>query len=199
MPVACGCVAGEVVPLAMKTLGGTVTFELSPLASVTVTPPAGAGDGNDTGSMAACPIVTVVLAGRLMAPSPPPEVTCTCPLAGANPLADAVMIADPMVMPFTAGARLGVVAPCGIKMLSGATVTFELSLLPSARNTPPDGADVANVTGKDADWPGATVRLAGRIMPGCEAAVTVTFALAFPKFGVLAVIVAEPATIPVTG
>jgi hypothetical protein len=109
--------------------------------------------------------------------------TCTLPLAEAKPLAHAVMIADPILMPLTVGARLGVSAPCGMKMFSGATVTFEGSLLVSVMNTPPDGAAVTNVTGNGADSPGATVTLAGRrICPGTMAVpiVTVVRAVALP-------------------
>jgi hypothetical protein len=74
-----------------------------------------------------------------------------------------------------------------------------VSLLVSERNTPPDGAAVPNVTGNGADCPGTTVTLAGRMIPDCVAPGTVTLAVAFPKFGVLAVIVAEPCATPVTG
>ena len=198
MPLSCDGVAGDVVPPAMKTLGVTVAFEVSLLASRTVTPPAGAGAGKVTGSMMACPSPTVVLAGRLIAPIVPPGVTCTCPLAGVNPLADAVTVAHPRLMPFTAGARLGIKAPCGMKMFEGATVTVEGSLLTSEINTPPAGAAVDNVTGNDADWPGATVVTAGRMIPDDEAE-TVALPFAFPKFGVLAVMVADPGVTPVTG
>jgi hypothetical protein len=52
MPVTCGCVAGDAAPPAMKTLGVTVTFEVSLLVNVTVTPPAGAGAGKITASVA---------------------------------------------------------------------------------------------------------------------------------------------------
>jgi hypothetical protein len=194
----CDCAAGDVVPAAMKTLGVTVTFEMSLLVSRTITPPDGAGAGKVTGSMTACPIPTVVLAGRLIALIPPPEPTCTCALAGANPLADAVIIADPRLMPFSVGARLGVIPPCGMKMSAGATFTVEGSLLASDRNTPPDGAAVASVTGNDVDRPSGTITLAARMIPDDEAD-TVTLALAFPKFRVFAVIVAEPAATPVTG
>ena len=153
MPLTCDGVAGDVVPPAMKTLGVTVAFEVSLLDSRTVTPPAGAGAGKVTGSMTACPSPTVVLAGRLIAPGVPPGVTCTCPLAGVNPLADAVTIAHPRLMPFTVGARLGAVKPCGMKMFNGATVTAEGSLLTSEINTPPGGAADDNITGNDPDWP----------------------------------------------
>jgi hypothetical protein len=52
-PLTCDCVAGDVVPAAMKMLGVTVTFEVSLLVSTTVTPPDGAGAGKVTGSMVA--------------------------------------------------------------------------------------------------------------------------------------------------
>jgi hypothetical protein len=100
------------------------------------------------------------------------EPTCTCPLAGAKPLADAVMIADPLSMPFTVGARLGVVKPCGMKMFSGHTVTFKGSLLVSVMNTPSEGAAVVNVTWNDAESPGATITLAGKII--CRGIVALT-------------------------
>src|SRR5450759_3675300 len=98
--------------------------------------------------------------------------TCTLPLAEAKPLAHAVMIADPLVMPFTVGARLGVVAPCGMKMFSGPTVTFEGSLLVSVMNTPSEGAAVVNVTWNDAALPGAIITLAGKIICTGIAALT---------------------------
>src|SRR5450759_4653157 len=148
MPFTVGCVAGDVAPPAMKTLGVTITLEGSLLASRTFTPPAGAGPAKVTGSMTDRPSPTVVLAGRLIVLVVPPVVTCTRPVADGNPLADAVMIAEPTLMPFTVGARLGADAPCGMKIFSGATVTVEGSLLVSVMNTPPDGAAVANVTGR---------------------------------------------------
>src|SRR6202011_1232432 len=123
MPLTCAGVAGDVVPPAIKTLGVTVALEVSLLASRSVTPPADAGAGKVTGSVAACPSPSVVLAGRLIAPIVPPGVTCTCPVAGVNPLADAMTFAHPRLMPFTVGARPGVVKPCGMKMFNGATVT----------------------------------------------------------------------------
>lgn len=69
MPFTCGCAAGVVAPAAMKTLVGvTVSFELSLLASVTVTPPDGAGVPNVTGNGADWFGPTVRFAGRLMLP-----------------------------------------------------------------------------------------------------------------------------------
>jgi hypothetical protein len=67
-PVTCGCVTGVVAPPAIDTVAGdTVRIAGSLLASVTVTPPAGAGDGSVTGNAADCPGATVTFEGRMMA------------------------------------------------------------------------------------------------------------------------------------
>src|SRR5947207_3262117 len=100
-------------------------------------------------------------------------------------------------MPLTCGCVAGDVAPAAMKTL-GVAVTFEGSLLVSVRNTPPAGAAVANVSGNDVDCPSAMITLAETMIPDDDEAVTVTLAFALPKFGVLAVIVAEPAATPVT-
>ena len=48
-PVTWGCVEGEVCPAAIETVAGdTVAFEVLLLESVTVTPPAGAGEARLT-------------------------------------------------------------------------------------------------------------------------------------------------------
>ena len=67
-PVTCGCVAGVVAPAAMKTLGVTVSFEVSPLASATVTPPAGAGVPKVIPNGTDCPNPTDRLAGKPIVP-----------------------------------------------------------------------------------------------------------------------------------
>jgi hypothetical protein len=150
-----------------------VTFETSPtpLSMLTVLAPETVQD-----KVASCPAVSVVgvAVNEVMVGTGVTgfEPTCTCPLAGVKPLADAVMIADPLVMPFTVGARLGVVAPCGMKMFSGPTVTFEGSLLVSVMNTPSEGAAVDNVTWNDAALPGAIITLAGKIICTGIAALT---------------------------
>ncbi len=118
---------------------------------------------------AACPAVIAAgaAANQFMLGTAGPvgfEPTCICPLAGAKPLADAVIIAVPIARPFSAGARLGVVAPCGMKMFTGTTVTVEESLLVSVMKTPLAGAAVVNFTGKDAESPGATVTFAGTMI-----------------------------------
>ena len=138
-------------------------------------------------NMADCPAVMVegVLVNELMVGAGGRiglEPTWTCPLAGAKPLADAVTIAAPIAMPLTTGARFGVIAPWGRKMFSGATVTFEESLLARVRKTPLAGAAVANVTGKDAESPSATVTFAGTMIwpEAVVPRVTVTRAVELP-------------------
>src|SRR5688572_8134163 len=111
-PVTCGCVAGVVAPWGMTTLAGTVTFEVSLLLRVTVTPPAGAGAGSVTANDADWPSLTVVLAGAPIAP-----VTFTVAVAVAGKfttVALAVITAVPGALPATG--TLTLVAP-------GATVT----------------------------------------------------------------------------
>jgi len=84
-----------------------------------------------------------------------------------------------------------------MKMAAGDIVTFEVSLLVRFMKAPPDGAPVAKLTGKSTVSPGASVRLAGKIIG--EELMTVTLAFAEAKPGVLAAIAAEPAATPVTG
>ena len=143
-----------------------VTLETSPtpLSMLTLAAPETLHD-----KMAACPAVIAAgaAANQFMPGGGGPvgfEPTCTCPLAGAKPLARAVMIDDPIAMPFSDGARLGVVAPCGMKIFTGTTLTVEESLLLSVMKTPLVGAAVANVTGKEAESPGATVTFAGTMI-----------------------------------
>ena len=135
-------------------------------------------------SVAGCPAVIVegvakndVMAGSGVGAGPEPIWTCW--LAGAKPLADAVMIADPILMPLSFGAEAVVVALCGMKMFVGVIVAFEGSLLVRVMNTPPHGAAPAKVTWNPTVSPGATVTLAGRrIWPGAMAVPTVIVALA---------------------
>ena len=77
MPFTVACVAGDVAPPAMKTLGVTIAFEGSPLASRTFTPPGGAGLPKVTGSATDRPSPTAVLAGRLIELMVKTVPTCT--------------------------------------------------------------------------------------------------------------------------
>jgi hypothetical protein len=65
--------------------------------------------------------------------------------------------------------------------------------------TPPDGAGVPSATWKFVEFPGVTVRFAGRSIPPGAGCATVTPAVALPAFGALAVIVTVPTVTPVTG
>jgi hypothetical protein len=58
-----------------------------------------------------------------------------------------MMEAVPLFTPVMVGVTNGAVAPCGMKMLFTLTVTFEVSLLFSARETPPAIAGAPKVTG----------------------------------------------------
>jgi hypothetical protein len=155
-----------------------VTPETSPipLSMLTAVAPETLQDNVDP-----CPAVIVegVAVNQFMvgAEAPVEVPTCTCWLAAGQPLADAVMIADPRLTPLTFGADAAVVAPPEMKMFVGATVTFEVSLLVNVMNTPLAGAGVASVTWNSADSPGNTVTLAGKtICPptGIVPTVTVT-------------------------
>jgi hypothetical protein len=90
--------------------------------------------------------------------------TRTVWVAPVKPGADAVMTADPKLIPFTCGGVAGVVAPCGIVTVAGVIVNFVVSLLARVTTTPPTGAAVARLTGKGKDCPGGTVIPGGRIM-----------------------------------
>src|SRR6185436_438547 len=117
-PVTCGGVAAVVAPCGMTTLAGvTVTFEVSLLARVTVTPPAGAGADSTTTKAADWPRLTGVLAGALIAP-----VTFTVAVAVAGKfttVALAVITADPGASPVTG---TGTLAASGAKLTVAGTV-----------------------------------------------------------------------------
>ena len=153
-------------PTANVTDKGTVETPGLLELRLAANPPAGAGPDRFNVTFCVAPTLIVKLPGEKLIDEPPPplpEPTCTSALAGVKPYAAAVMIADPTPIPVTVGARLLTVAPSGMKIFAGATVTIEVSVLLSMTKTPPDGAGVANVTWNGADWPGATVALARRI------------------------------------
>src|SRR5215216_2903106 len=121
----------------MKTLAGEmVRIAVLLLASVTVTPPAGAGEPRLIGYAALCPSPIVRLEGRLIAPG---EVTVTLAVALATPASPevAVSVAVPTAFPVTG--TLTLVANAGIVTEAGTLATPELlELSPTAR--PPAGA-----------------------------------------------------------
>jgi hypothetical protein len=68
-PFTWGCEPGVLAPAGIRKLDGeAVAFAGSLLVRVTVTPPAGAGTGNVTGSAADSPARTVTSAGTLIGP-----------------------------------------------------------------------------------------------------------------------------------
>jgi hypothetical protein len=69
-------------------------------------------------------------------------VTVTMALAGANPDADALMVAEPRLIALTWGWVAGVVDPAAIKTDPGDTVTLFISVLDNITLVPPDGAGV---------------------------------------------------------
>lgn len=135
--------AGKVTPGAAVATPGFVELR------TTVNPAAGAGVDRVSVRFCVDGAVIAKLAGEK--PMVGPEPTCTDWLAGAKPVAEAVIAAVPALTPVTVGARLAVVAFWGTKILSGATVTLEVSPLTSEIKTPPEGAGAARVTWNDAD------------------------------------------------
>ena len=182
-----------VVPCAKVTLAGAVATAVLLEFRLTVRPPAGAGPERLSERFCVAP-------GRMVTgPDGKPivVVTWTCWLADPRPDADAVMVAGPKLTPVTFGVDAEVVIPCEIIIFAGDTVTFVGSLLTSEMNTPPAGAAVPKVTGKFSVSPGINVIAAGRIIgAGLK---TVMVAVALARLGPLAVIVAEPVPIAVTG
>lgn len=93
------------------------------------------------------------------------------------------MVAAAKLTPVTLGCHAGVSAPAAINTLAGVTVA-EVLLLIRVTVTPPVGAAVCSETGREAVLPKATVRLAGNMIKGNWA--TVTLAVAFAMPGALA-------------
>ncbi len=191
-----------VIPVPKLTVAGVVAtltlLELRLMAS-----PAGAGaDRFSVRFCVAVPLIVRFPGEKLIVVVVvvPPPVTSTCPLAVAYPGAEAVIVADPALLPVTAGATRGaLVAPSGMEKSGGHTIAIEELLLASVMGTPPAGAEVPNATGKLTVSPGAKVTFPGRIIPPDAGCVTVTLAVALAMFVALAVIVTDPADTPVTG
>jgi hypothetical protein len=189
-------------PVANVTVAGTVATVVSPELSLTTSV---AGAGAERFSVRFCVAVPLIvrLTGEkfmvgLVGEEPP--VTCTCPLAIAYPGAEAVIVADPALLPVTIVTTRGAVTvPPDTKSVDGNTVAMEGLLVASVMKTPPTGAAVPNATGKLTVSPGASVTLTGRTIPGTAGIVTVTVAVALAMSGALAVIDTNPAPTPVTG
>ena len=191
-----------VVPVPKLTIAGTVATVTSLELRLTTSP---AGAGADRFRVRFCVAIPLIvrLPGEkliVVVVVVPPPVTSTCPLAVAYPGAEAVIVADPALLPVTAGATRGaLVAPSGMEKFGGHTIAIEELLLASVMDTPPGGAAVPNATGKFTVLPGVTVTLEGSRMPPAAGCVTVTPAVALATFGALAAMVTDPADTPVTG
>jgi hypothetical protein len=83
-------------------------------------------------------------------------VTCTVPVSGANPAAEAVITVDPIATPVTCGFAAGTCWPCGTKTLGVIVATAEFPLL-KLMVIPPVGASEDRLTARLPDCPGATV------------------------------------------
>ena len=138
------------------------------------------------------PRMVTVPGGKLIV-----SVTRACAVAEPNAGVDAVMFADPTLMPVTCGWAAGVVVPAAMKTLAGFTVALAESLLVRVTVTPPAGAAAGKVTANAADWPSATATLFTRIAGG---GTTVTVAAVSGTPGrALAWMTADPPAAPVTG
>jgi hypothetical protein len=131
-------VAGAVAPSGIETVvGATVTFEVSLLASDTVTPPAGAGVPKVTANEADWPNPTDRFAGKPIIPG-----TTTITLAvvsGTFGRALAWIVADPAPMPVTGTVTLVALAA---KLTLGGTVATAVLLELRLTAKPPAGAGV---------------------------------------------------------
>jgi hypothetical protein len=135
-PVTCGCVAGVVAPPATKTLDGDIiTFEVSLLASVTITPSAGAGGVSESGNTTDSPGSVVTFVARLITDR---MATRTAAEPLTYPDALAVIVAAPTESPVSVKAPLEL--PSSIMMLGGCKSTMPLGPDESVNVTPPDGA-----------------------------------------------------------
>jgi hypothetical protein len=183
-----------VAPAAKVTVAGTVATAVLLELRLTVTPPVGAVA--DKVSVKFCVVVPIML--RLDGEKATVAVTWTAALAPSKPGAEALIFADPILMPLICGCTAGVVWPAAMATLDGVTVTFEGSLGDSVTVTPPAGAGTDRVTVSGVDWPNPTVTLDGSVME--PRLVTVTLAVVSGMLGKrLAWIVAEPLATLVTG
>jgi hypothetical protein len=153
----------------------------------------GAGAGNTNVRFCVVPRLMVALDGPTSV-----GITRTACVSPVRPTAEAVMFAVPKFRPVTCGWMLGMVAPAGIYTFVKLRVTFEVSLLARVTKTPVVGV-AASFTGNTFDSPGPTVTPEASMIP--DDPFTVTEAVALSTFGApaVAVMVAEPRFLAVTG
>src|ERR1035441_1107943 len=107
------------------------------------------------------------------------------------------MLAVPTLTPVIIGCVAGAVCPAGIVMLAADMVSLEVSVLARDTVTPPAGAGVGNVTGKNTCAPNPTVALDGK--PIAPTFTTFTVAVVSASAAALAWITDVPTAMPVTG
>lgn len=191
-PVTLGVELPAVWPWAMKMAPGEmVTFEGSLLVRLMNAPPAGAGVPKVMGKFTVSPGARLILAGRMIAAAP---ATVMPAVAGANPAALAVMVADPGDPAVTGTVTLlpfeGTVTVAGTEATAG-LVEFRFTV------RPPTGA--GDGRDKVRFWVPAPmiVRLPGDRI-SAEVLEAITCAVADGKPEADAVMVTDPTATPVT-
>ena len=173
----------------MVTLGvDTVTFEVSPLARLTVRFEA-AGAPSVTANAADWPGATVTLAGRLMVPK---LFTVTLAVASVRLAALAWITVDPAATPVTGTETLSVF--CAIVTLAGTVATLELLEL-RLTATPPAGANAESFSVRFGTSPTPRVNALGSKL---RTPITFTVWLSPVKPTAEAVTVADPRATPAT-
>src|ERR1017187_2212353 len=142
---------------------GTVATPVLEEFNVNVTPEGAKAERTSERFCTPAPAITVTVDGKKLADA----VTLTDVVADPYPLAEAVTVAVPKSMPFTAGVAFGEVWPPLMKTLPDTTVAFDVSLLERKTVTPLAGAGALRVMVNGACWPGATVTVAGDDIEFC--------------------------------
>ena len=182
-----------VAPALMVRLDSVVAMPVLPDVTVKVIP---SGDGAGPESVAVrvplFPAPTMVKVEGVMETKKP---TVTVDVAEFRPVDETVTVVVPEATPLTVTPVLDVVCPADIAIWLGDTVAMVGSLVVRFRNTVPLGA-FTRLTGYATKLPGVTDTLAGTLISTWL--LTVTFAVASVRFGLLAWITAEPGATPVT-
>jgi len=150
----------RVVPVPKLIAAGTVAtaglLEVRP----TTSPFGSDADSVKVRSWDALPLIVSVAGENAMEIVAPPPVTWTWQLTVAYPLAEAVMVAVPAILPVTAGTwREVAVEPSGMVIVDGKMDATVGSLLVRVMETLPAPAAAPKATGRFAVLPAVTLRL----------------------------------------
>lgn len=137
-PVMLGGVVGEVAPVGITTVAGTVAIAVLLLLSAIVTPPAGAAGEMEIESGAVRPNPGVAGFDVIVPSGLTVTFAVTFPILGSE---DAVIVADPGATPVTAKVAVVPVAIVTVAGTAAAAVLLELRLIV----TPPAGTDAPSV------------------------------------------------------